>query len=362
MNLNETAWRNLSPQAMFEKLALEHRPLYRFEGETAEEFAAWQTQALPRVLATLGDDPPAVPANPQLLAEWEHGRLVKQKWLIDVQPHLAATLLVNLPPGLRDGERRPTLFCWHGHGPHGKEAVMGNDGSPELRENIARHNYDYGRQMAERGYVTYAIDWIGAGERNDGVKPNWRNTAGNRDWCNLYYLNATMLGMTSLSINVAHGRVATDVVCAMPAVDPDRLGVMGLSGGGTMALWSALCDERFKAVEIICYSDLWAHFGFRDLNYCGMQIAPGLFKLVDLPDLQGLLAPRPLLIDIGAYDSCFKIDSAMACYEQVRRIYAAAGVPDRLELDLFPGEHAWGDNKSAAFYERYLGPLTLDSD
>lgn len=235
---------------------------------------------------------------------------------------------------------------------------MGNNSSPELRDAIQQHNYAYGHVMAQRGHVTFAIDWIGAGERNDAGKPNWRTMGAERDWCNLYYLNATMLGMTSLWINVAHGTAVTDFVCSLPFVDPNRLGVMGLSGGGTMALWSALCDARFKATEIICYSDLWAHFGFRDLNYCGMQVAPGLFKMVDLPDLQGLLAPRPLLVDIGSYDTCFLVDTAMRCYEQVRAIYAAADAADRLELDLFPGGHGWGDNRSTAFFARHLGEAT----
>jgi len=85
-----------------------------------------------------------------------------------------------------------------------------------------------------------------------------------------------------------------------------------------------------------------------------MQVAPGLFKLVDLPDLQGLLAPRPLLVDIGVYDTCFKIDTSLACYRQVERIYRAAGAADNLELDLFPGEHSWGGNKSVAFFRKHL--------
>ncbi len=105
----------------------------------------------------------------------------------------------------------------------------------------------------------------------------------------------------------------------------------------------------------MCYSDLWAHFGMRDVNYCGMQVAPGLYKLVDLPDLQGLLAPAPLLIDIGAYDSCFKVGTAMACFKNLEKIYKAAGASDKLELDLHPREHGWGGNKSTAFFERYLG-------
>ena len=348
------AFRNISPQTMFERMALEHVPQYRFQGRNRRDFDRWQKSALPKVLATVGDFPARVPLNPQLTAEWPHDGLRKQRWLIDVGPHISAVLQVNIPPGLRRGEKRPAILCWHGHGTHGKDAVMGNDGSPDVRAEIARFNYNYGQRMAQAGFVTYAIDWMGVGERNDNRKPNFHNQNGARDWCNLYYLHATMLGMTSISINVTHGMAATDFAVSLSMVDGARLGVMGLSGGGTMTLWTALCDRRFRAAEIICYSDLWAHFGIHDINYCGMQVAPGLFKLVDLADAQGLLAPRPLLVDIGANDSCFNVDNALACYRQVERIYRAAGAADRLEQDLFPGEHAWGGNKSAAFFGKHL--------
>jgi dienelactone hydrolase len=336
---------------MFIALAGEHVPECRFTGRTRQQFRNWKRQTLPRVLATLGDPPPPAPAAPQLIAEWEEKGLVRQRWIIDVQKHLSAVLLVNLPQG---GEKRPAILCCHGHGPFGKEPVMGNDSTPALRQNVQDHRYNYGQVMAREGFVTYAIDWIGFGERNDNSKPNHRAPVGGRDWCNLYYLHATMLGMTSLSINVAHGKAATEAVCRLPQVDGERLGVMGLSGGGTMTLWMALCDERFRAAEIICYSDLWAAFGIRDINYCGMQVAPGLFKLVDLPDLQGLLAPRPLLIDIGVHDSCFKVDTAMQCYRKLEAVYRAAGAADRLQLDLHPGEHGWGGNRSVEFFKKHL--------
>ncbi len=347
--------RNLSPQRMFIELANEHVPTHRFTGQTPADFEAWKAETLPLVLATLGDPPPETPPNPELLAEWETEDLIRQRWIIDVQAHLSATMRVNIPKGLDKGERRPAILCCHGHGEYGKEPVMGNHTRPELRQTIAQNNYNYGETMAKLGFVTYAIDWIGFGERNDNQKPNHLALNRGRDWCNLYYLHATMLGMTSLSINIAHGKAATDVVSTLPHVDPDRLGVMGLSGGGTMTLWMTLCDERFKASEIICYSDLWAAFGIRDINYCGMQVAPGLFKLVDLPDLQGLVAPAPLLIDIGANDTCFKVDTAMKCYKQLSSIYKAAGAEDHLELDLHPGEHGWGGNKSEAFFKAHLG-------
>ena len=339
---------------MFNDLVAEHRPECRFVGKDSEQFRLWKEQTLPRVLATLGDEPPTANPRPELMAEWEDRGLVRQRWIIDVQKHLSATMLVNIPIGLANGEKRPAIMCCHGHGPFGKEPMMGNDSSTELRQSIIQHNYNYGEIMAQKGFITYAIDWIGFGERNDNNKPNHLALGTGKDWCNLYYLHATMLGMTSLSINIAHGKVATDVVAALPQVDEHRLGVMGLSGGGTMALWMTLCDERVMATEIISYCDLWAAFGIRDINYCGMQVAPGLFKLVDLPELHGLIAPRPLLLDIGANDTCFKIDTAMQCYQQVSAIYDAASASKRLHLDFHPGEHAWGGNKSEAFFTEYL--------
>ncbi len=346
--------RNLSPQEMFFQLAMEHQPLCAFAGHTPREFRAWKKATAPKVLATLGDSPERVPANPELLCEWEHDGLRKQRWIIDVGRHFASTVQVNYPTELKASEKRPAILCWHGHGGLGKDPVMGNNSSPDMREQIAKYHYDYGHQMAKQGFITYAIDWLAMGEHNDSAKPHWRSHNHGRDWCNLYYLHATMLGMTSISINVTHGMAATDFACSLPHVDGKRLGVMGLSGGGTMTLWTAFCDPRFKAAEIMCYSDLWPYFGFRDLNYCGMQVAPGLFKLVNLHDVQGLLAPLPLLVDIGVYDTCFRIDTAAECFRNVQRIYAAAGAAERLELDQFSGEHAWGGNKSVAFFRKHL--------
>jgi dienelactone hydrolase len=339
---------------MFLQMARSHRPKHRFEAADPEAAARWKSRALPEVLATLGDFPQKVAPEPMLLAEWEDDGLRRQKWLVDVAPFISATLLVNYPKTSPSG-KSPAILCCHGHGAFGKDVVMGDDSDSERMASIRGSNYDYGRQMARNGFVTYAIDWIGFGERNDSGKPNHRGSSiGGRDWCNMYYLHATMLGMTSLSINVAHGKAATDFICTLPEVEAGRLGVMGLSGGGTMALWMTLCDERFLASEIICYSDLWAHFGIRDLNYCGMQVAPGLYKLVDLPELQGLVAPRPLLVDIGAQDPCFKVDSAMECYRQVKRIYGASGAADKLELDLHKGGHAWSGVRAPAFFDKYL--------
>ena len=350
---NDSQSRNFSPYQMFLDRARANRPRYRFE--QGRDPVTWRDAALPAALATLGHAPESVDPAPRHLGAWERHGVTQERWQLDVSPGFSATAVVNRPTGLTEGDRRPGILCWHGHTDPawiGKEAMMGNDAGAELEANAEASGY--GLAMAREGYVTFAIDWLGYGESDDNSKPNHRSRPGNHVWCNVYYLKATMLGMTPLGINVAHGKALTDFVSKLPYVDPARLGVLGFSGGGTLALWSGLADPRLIAVEISCYSDLFADFGYRDGSYCGAQVAPGLYELVDVPDLQGLLAPKPLLVDIGSYDRTFRLDSAITCHQRVAEIYQAAGAADRLHLNLFPGGHRWDATASGPFFADYL--------
>ncbi|MCX5662755.1 MAG: prolyl oligopeptidase family serine peptidase [Planctomycetota bacterium] len=346
--------RNLNPFAFFESLAAEHRPEFAFKGRTPAQFKAWQKAALPRVLATLGTRPKKVDLNPELLAEWTEDGLVKQRWVIDVQPNLSAVVLVFRPEGLAKGEKLPAILCCHGHGGLGKDGPMGLAFDAAGVGNIKFHNYDYGRQMARQGYVTYSLDWLGFGERDSRKKPYDYKGLEGRDPCNVHYLCATMLGTSMLALNCHDAARATDLVCSQPFVDGKKLGVMGLSLGGTMTTFVALTDPRMKAANIICYAGPWHEIAYRTYNVCGSQVAPGVFGLVDISDLQGLIAPRPLLLEVGLQDSCFLADHSLENAKAVERIYKAAGLGDRFETDIFPGEHAWGGHKSAAFFEKWL--------
>jgi hypothetical protein len=339
---------------MFLEMAREHQPRCQFQGDGEKYFQQWKSETLPQVLATLGKKPPRCEANPQLVAEWEHDGLRKQRWQIDVNPWLSAMLDVNFPGEMKKNKKYPAILACVGHDRvNGRKSKMGN-AMPDAAPDAPVPPGAYGHHLAKEGFVTFGIDWLGLGDLGDSGKPNHNSANGNRDWCNVYYLHSTILGMTNLSINVTHAQAAIDFAASLPGVDANALGVMGGSGGGTMSLWISLCDERIKATEIICYSDLFAHFGFRDVNYCGLQITPGLYDLVDVPDLQGLLAPRPLLVDIGARDECFRLESAMECFRSVEKIYRAAGAAENLHLDLHPGGHHWGNNKSTVFFQKHL--------
>jgi len=345
--------RNFSINAYFRNRATSHCPRYRFSGSTAVEWQTWQHELLPAVMTTLGTLPPVVPLNPEIEAEWEEDGLIKQRIVFDVEEGLSTAAYVYRPAG--NTGRLPAILACHGHGNFGKDSVMGNRSRPEIAAEIDALNYDYGLQMAKAGFVTMAIDWRGFNERDDRRKPHCNDIIYGRDPCNVYYLLATLFNTTLLGLNVHDGRRAIDYLCQQDFVDPERLGVMGLSFGGTMATWLAVTDSRIKAADVICYSERFANFGVRDANFCGSQITPGLYDLCDVPDLQGLIAPRPLLVEIGVHDEGFFVGSAMSCYREVEKIYAAAGASHNLELDLFGGHHRWGGHRSASFFRRHFG-------
>ena len=68
----------------------------------------------------------------------------------------------------------------------------------------------------------------------------------------------------------------------------------------------------------------------------------------------GLIAPRPLLLEMGIYDDCFYIHDLLEGHAGVKRIYQAAQAEDKLWADVFAGPHAFAGNKAMAFFKTYL--------
>lgn len=121
-----------------------------------------------------------------------------------------------------------------------------------------------------------------------------------------------------------------------------------------MTTFTAAAEERIKAANICGYVNSWKEFAIRKANFCGSQIVPAIYKYFDTDDIAGLIAPRPLLVDMGIYDGCFRIHDLLKGYEGVKRIYEVAGVADRLWSDIHPSPHAFGGNKATEFFREYL--------
>src|SRR5205807_456302 len=79
-------------------------------------------------------------------------------------------------------------------------------------------------------------------------------------------------------------------------------------------------DERIKAADVVCYLSTVRHDAITTRgrgNFCGSQFLRGLLTFGDVSTIAGLIAPRPLLAEIGERDTCFVVDDAQRCYAEV---------------------------------------------
>ncbi|MCE5252584.1 SUMF1/EgtB/PvdO family nonheme iron enzyme [bacterium] len=121
------------------------------------------------------------------------------------------------------------------------------------------------------------------------------------------------------------GRVI-DYIYTMPEADHARIGIIGHSLGGKMALYAAAMDERITAVvasepgiglTFTNYDDFW-YFGDYIRN-----IDPS----TDQHELLGLIAPRPFLL-IGGDDS--DTDKSWYYINAAREVYGIYGKPGNI--------------------------------
>jgi hypothetical protein len=341
--------RNFSMQVYWERLTEGWQPLLAFKGQTEADWAAWCAQALPRLLELLGDFPQRVPLRAEVESSVEDGDLVRERVVFDSEPFMSVPCIVLRPRAMAPDRSHAAILCCHGHGTYGKDPVAGVRSTEHRAQVIAAHNYDYGEQMARAGYLTLCPDLRVFGERSDGPDP-----FPGRDPCNVNFIRGALLGINTLTLNIWDMMCCIDYLETRAEVDPGRIGMMGLSQGGTMTTFTAAVEPRIKAADISGYVNPWRAFAIERSAFCGSQIVPGIHRYFDTHDIAGLIAPRPLLLEMGEQDDCFFIADLKKGHEGVQRIYRAAGVEDRLWADVFPGPHAFAGNKAFDFFNRYL--------
>lgn len=161
---------------------------------------------------------------------------------------------------------------------------------------------------------------------------------GSRDRCNVIQMAAHMYGINVLDLHIQDGQAAVDVLMTRPEVDSSRIGCMGNSYGGRTAMWLTIFEPRIKA----CVSS-GAMNTFRErslkLSSCAIQYLPGLLKYGDVPDLYGLIAPRPLQLQAGEHDTLITPDDRDRIERTVRTVYSELDAEAHFDYVLHPGGH-----------------------
>ncbi len=266
------------------------------------ELDPWRARAGDRLAGLMAPWPERVPLR---LESEEHGAgdgYRRHRVVFDTEAAMSVPAYL-LVPEARDAPGSGVVAV-HGHGP-GKSRVCGTEPDPPPGE-------DYAAELARRGHVVLAPDLRCFGERADWNPPDHYG-------CDTNLVHQVMAGWSPLTQNVWDLRRCLDVLAAHPLVDPDRMGAVGFSYGGTCALFLAACDERVAATVVSGYFSSWGESHKVPWNMCGSQVLPGMLGQVEHVDLGALVAPRPLLVETGRQDLLFPVDAAEASVSELRR-------------------------------------------
>jgi fermentation-respiration switch protein FrsA (DUF1100 family) len=337
--------RNFSPWRWFEAQLAAASPADPCPAGDRAAVRAWQRRARRRLVRRLGPQPAAVPLRMEIRESTDAGRYQRQLIAYDSDAHMSVPAWLLVPHHrTRPG---PAVLAQHGHGP-GKDDVCGLTSGPDSDE-----GHDYAHRLAERGYVVLAPDLRTFGERADWNPPNLYG-------CDLSHVHATLLGHSLLALDLWDLARGLDLLAGHPLVDPKKMGMVGLSQGGTCTLFLAAVDRRVRAAVVSGYVNEWATCAAIPWNMCGSQALPGIVGDLDHADLGALVAPRPLLIESGSDDPIFPAPAADRAHVRLDSVYQALGAADRLELDRFEGGHRWHGERAYPFLDRWLGPGLAD--
>ncbi len=330
-------------------VAEDRSPVLSFE-RAGMPFDKWQVTAREKLFELLGPLPDETPLNARVEYTADQGEYLRRRVVIDVDKYMSMPMTVLIPKNTKKDGKTPAILCSHGHGPFGKDPVTGVRSDPAHEAAIEEANYNFAEQMTLHGYITVSPDLRGFGERSDDFDP----IPIPRDPCNLNYVKGSIFGIYPLTLNISDMMRAVDYIETMEEADSSRIGMMGLSQGGTMTTFTTAVEPRIKACDIISYVNPFAAFGIRDGNFCGSQVVPGIYRYFDSFDIAGLIAPRPCLMEMGVYDSCFPFEDLWKGYDGVKRIYEAAGCGELLFTDVHPHGHAFSGAKAFEFFDENL--------
>jgi dienelactone hydrolase len=276
----------------------------------------------------LGPFPDQCPLDAVLLETADCGLYVREtiEYAVEADERVKSFLLV--PKHIN--RTVPAIFAHHQHANQfhlGKSEVVGLKGDADQA---------YASELAERGYVVIAPDALAFEERN------WSNPSGQAE----YFELATRLvqGRTLLAKCLHDVGVALDYLVTRPEVDPPRIGFIGHSYGGKMAIWAPALDKRITASASNCGCVSYKQSLVRDTGVQMEFCLPGVLQFGDVEDIVSLVAPRALLLQATSNDVWSR--GAKEIFESAKSAFPTK----KLKLGIWPGGHVFTPEMRQAAY------------
>lgn len=243
-----------------------------------------------------------------------------------------------LIPADEQQQRRPAVLCLHQTTPGGKDSPVG------VSDRSAMH---YALQLASRGFVTLSPDYPSLGEyQHDFDADSYESGS-----------------MKAIYDNVR----AIDLLQSLPEVDAERIGCIGHSLGGHNGLFTAVFDQRIKAVVTSCgFTSFHKYMGGDLHGWSGPRYMPRVashyhFSPDQMPfdfhEVLAAIAPRGVFIVAPLDDDNFDVAGVRDCVKAAGPIYQLLGQPERLQVVYPDAAHDFPDaarEESFEFLESVL--------
>jgi len=320
----------------------------RFLARTRGEAEAWQKTLRAKLTELIGGFPAArSPLRPVTLETRRFAGYTREKIVFDSRPGVSVLGYLLFPE--KAPRPAPLMICVPGHG-RGVDDIVGIDEQGGDRTDKAGYQHDFAIQVAEAGIAAMAIEPMGFGCRRDAVNAR---IGLSRKACDPVAGAAMLVGQTIIGWRVWDIMRTIDYLATRTEIDQHRIGCMGISGGGTVTVFSTALEPRIRAALVSGYLNT-----FRDsigsIVHCSDNYVPGMLNWAEMHDLAGLIAPRPLFVESGEKDNIFPIRASIESFNEVRKIYDVFGAADRVEQEVFPEEHLFWGKRGIPFLARHL--------
>ena len=210
------------------------------------------------------------------------------------------------------------------------------------------HYQPHPRRYAELGFVCLIVETIQWGEV---YGEHWGCFS--KGWFNWY-----SRGYTPAGVETWNGIRGLDLLSELSEVDPEKLGVTGISGGGALTWYIASIDPRIKAAATVCgNSTLESQICTRTIDgHCDCMMPINTY-LRDFHDIGALIAPRPLFIAQADRDGLNTLESSKDVYKSLKRFYGLFNAENNIDFISTPGGHSYHPDSRKAIFSFFIKHL-----
>jgi predicted esterase len=158
--------------------------------------------------------------------------------------------------------------------------------------------------------------------------------------CRTLQMHAMLFGRTLIGERVWDIGRLIDYAETREVIDSKRIIITGNSGGGTVSLFAAACDERISIAVPSSYFCTFEH-SIGSIHHCACNYVPGIMAAAEMYDVAGLIAPRPFLAVAGRHDPIFPYEGVKIAFAHLKNVYETAGVAERCQLYIGEGGHRY---------------------